>query len=116
MKEVGSFYDQNCFDFAEKRVLFLDAKAQFLSELLSIVSRNNSNNARMSSELEAQLKERYGAQVREAKEMARAEQIRLEGVWKEALQSKSEVEANNEILKEQLDQLKEAKSKDNEES
>ena len=54
--------------------------------------------------------------MREAKDEARKEQHRLETQWKEALVQKSEYEATNQIMKEQLDNLKEAKLKDDDEN
>ena len=74
------------------------------------------NQVKVAEELETQLKDKLTQQMREAKDTARNEQIRLETQWKEAMVEKSEFEANNQILKEQLDNLKEAKVKDDEEN
>ena len=50
--------------------------------------------------------------MRAAKEDARAEQMRLEQQWKNALQHKSELEAASQIAKEQLQNLKDTKQKE----
>ena len=62
------------------------------------------------------MKERLQTQLREAKEEAQKEQEKLSQLNKQSLLQKSELEANNQILKEQLDNLKESKEKDDEEN
>ena len=62
------------------------------------------------------MKDRLQTQLREAKDEARQEKEKLEGVGKQYLLQKTELEANNQILTEQLENIKEAKSKDDEEN
>ena len=66
--------------------------------------------------MESQLKERLQTQLREAQDETRQEQEKLSALQKSSLLAKSELEANNQILQEQLANIKEAKEKDDEES
>ena len=56
-----------------------------------------------------QLKESYQTQLREAKDEARDDREKLEATNKQTLLQKSEMEANNQILREQLENVKDSK-------
>ena len=112
LRELSNFYEQNCYEFPEKRLYLAEAKTQFMAEILGIQNRQIKDQINLHSELETQLKDRLTTQLREAREEARQEKNQLDGQLKEAVMQKSELEANNQILKDQLDNLKEVKEKD----
>ena len=80
-----------------------------MAEILNLQSSHIVNQVKIAEELETHLKDKMTQQMRDTKDEARNEQIRLETQWKEALVQKSEFEATNQILKEQLDNLKDSK-------
>ena len=116
LRELSNYYEKECFEFPEKRLFLSEGKTQFMAEILNIQCGHVQNQLRAQQDIELQLKEKYQQQVREAKDEARGEQQRVEGQYKEVLMKKSELEANSQILKEQLDNIKEAKTKDDEEN
>ena len=87
-----------------------------MAEILNIQSRLLVDHQRSSDDMATQLKENYQTQLREAKDEAREEKEKLEASNKQTLLQKSEMEANNQILREQLENVKESKQKDDEEN
>ena len=80
-----------------------------MAEILNIQSRLLVDHQRSSDDMATQLKENYQTQLREAKDEAREEKEKLEASNKQTLLQKSEMEANNQILREQLENVKESK-------
>lgn len=87
-----------------------------MAEILNIQSRQLIDQGNAQDEMENQMKDRLQTQLREAREEARQEKEKLEAQSKQYLLQKSELEANNQILTEQLENIKEAKQKDDEEN
>mmetsp|Transcript_31778 Transcript_31778/g.39528 ORF Transcript_31778/g.39528 Transcript_31778/m.39528 type:complete len:90 (+) Transcript_31778:624-893(+) len=87
-----------------------------MAEILNIQSSLLIDHQRASDEMAEQLKENLQTQLAESKEEARSEKERLEQTQKQTLLQKSELEANLQILRDQLDNVKEAKQKDDDEN
>jgi len=87
-----------------------------MAEILNIQSSLLVDHQRASDEMAEQLKENLQTQLAESKEEARSEKERLEQTQKQTLLQKSELEANLQILRDQLDNVKEAKQKDDDEN
>lgn len=106
LTQLSQFYNENCFDFPDKRLYLAEAKQQFLIEALAEYVRANNTQARMQTELDLQAKERLTQQLREAKEDARIENQRVEAQWRATLLEKSEAESACQILKDTLNHFK----------
>ena len=116
LRELSNYYENNCYEFPEKRLYLSEAKTLFMAEILNIQGRLIIDQQRASDEMTAQLRENLQTQLREAKEEARAEKERVEQSQKQTAVAKAELEVNLQILREQMDNIKEAKKKDDEES
>ena len=85
LRELSNYYENNCFEFAEKRLYLSEAKTQFMAEILNIQSRLLIDHQRASDDLATQIKESYQTQLRESKDEAREEKEKLEGANKQTL-------------------------------
>ena len=78
LRELSNYYENNCYEFPEKRLYLSEAKTQFMAEILNIQGRLLIDQQRASDEMTAQLRENLQTQLREAKEEARVEKERVE--------------------------------------
>jgi len=106
LQEVWTLYDANVPEYSEKCLIFLNAKSQFLNDLLYFVHANMENETQSTNKILTELQDRNHSSILEAKEGFRLEKQTMENKLKETLLSKAEIEANNEILKEKYEALK----------
>lgn len=90
----------------------MEAKAAFLQDLLHQIGHQLSGEISLQRTLENQSKERLEMQLREAKEEARNERVRVEDRIKALLLEKSELEAQAQLAKDQLDSFRQARDEE----
>lgn len=58
ISQLSQFYNENCFEFPDKRLYLAEAKQQFLIDALSEYVRSYNSQARIQTELDQQAKDR----------------------------------------------------------
>ena len=106
LQEVWTLYDSNVPEYQEKYLIFLNGKSQFLNDLIYFIHANLETENQATSKILNELKDRNQSIVLEVKEQGRLEKQTLETKLKETVLSKSEIEAQYELLNEQFQALK----------